>query len=34
MLLEKTFWSALYGAFSDQFGIHWMINCQLEAIYK
>ncbi len=28
--LEKTFWGALYAAFSDQFGIHWMINCQLE----
>lgn len=30
MPLEKTFWGALYGAFSDQFGIQWMINCQLE----
>lgn len=30
MPLEKTFWGALYAAFSDQFGIHWMINCQLE----
>lgn len=28
--LEKTFWGALYGAFTDQFGIKWMINCQLE----
>lgn len=30
MPLEKTFWGALYGAFTDQFGIKWMINCQLE----
>ncbi|MBA4069703.1 MAG: VOC family protein, partial [Acinetobacter sp.] len=30
MPLERTFWGALYAAFSDQFGIHWMINCQLE----
>ncbi|OTG87746.1 VOC family protein [Acinetobacter sp. ANC 4558] len=29
--LQKTFWGALYGAFTDQFGIKWMINCQLEA---
>ncbi|MGV3766171.1 MAG: VOC family protein [Chitinophagaceae bacterium] len=24
--LEKTFWGALFGLFSDQFGIQWMIN--------
>ena len=30
MQLEKTFWGALYGAFTDQFGIKWMVNCQLE----
>lgn len=29
MQLEKTFWGALYGAFTDQFGIKWMVNCQL-----
>lgn len=28
--LEKTFWGALYGAFTDQFGIKWMVNCQLD----
>ncbi|BCU65726.1 hypothetical protein F941_00627 [Acinetobacter bouvetii DSM 14964 = CIP 107468] len=28
--LDKTFWGALYGAFTDQFGIKWMVNCQLE----
>jgi PhnB protein len=32
MQLEKTFWGALYGAFTDQFGIKWMVNCQLEDI--
>lgn len=30
MPLEKTFWGALYGAFTDQFGIKWMVNCQLD----
>ncbi len=29
MPLEKTFWGALYGAFTDQFGIKWMVNCEL-----
>ena len=29
--LDNTFWGALYGAFTDQFGIKWMINCQLTA---
>ena len=28
--LEKTFWGAIFGSFTDQFGIQWMINCQLE----
>ena len=27
--LEMTFWGALYGALTDQFGVQWMINCQL-----
>ena len=30
MPLNKTFWGALYGSFTDQFGIRWMINCQLD----
>jgi len=30
MPFNKTFWGALYGAFTDQFGIQWMVNCQLE----
>lgn len=29
MALEQTFWGALYGALTDQFGIRWMVNCQL-----
>jgi len=31
MPLGKTFWGALYGAFTDQFGVKWMVNCQLDA---
>ncbi len=27
--LEKTFWGALFGSFTDQFGVQWMVNCQL-----
>lgn len=30
MQLQKTFWGALYGAFTDQFGVKWMVNCQLD----
>lgn len=26
MPLEKTFWGAHFGMFTDQFGIHWMVN--------
>ncbi|MGB4776022.1 MAG: VOC family protein [Daejeonella sp.] len=26
MALEKTFWDALFGMFTDKFGIHWMVN--------
>lgn len=26
MPLEKTFWEALFGMFTDKFGIHWMVN--------
>lgn len=31
MALAETFWGGLYGAFTDQFGIKWMVNCQLNA---
>lgn len=30
MPLEKTFWGALFGMFTDQFGINWMINYDYE----
>jgi PhnB protein len=26
MPLEKTFWGALFGMFTDRFGINWMVN--------
>jgi len=27
--LDKTFWGAYFGMFTDKFGIHWMVNCEL-----
>lgn len=30
MPLEKTFWGAYFGMFTDKFGIHWMVNCETE----
>ena len=30
MPLEKTFWGAYFGLFTDKFGIHWMVNCELD----
>jgi len=27
MPLAKQFWNATFGTFTDQFGIHWMMNC-------
>ncbi len=27
--LEDTFWNARFGAFTDKFGIKWMLNCHL-----
>ena len=29
--LSHTFWGALFGSLKDQFGICWMVNCQLDA---
>ena len=26
MALDKTFWGALFGMFTDKFGINWMVN--------
>jgi PhnB protein len=30
MPLEKTFWGAYFGMFIDKFGIHWMVNHDIE----
>jgi PhnB protein len=30
MPLNETFWGAYFGMFVDKFGIHWMVNCELE----
>ena len=29
MPMNKTFWGAYFGMFTDKFGIHWMVNCEL-----
>jgi PhnB protein len=31
MPLEKSFWGALFGMFTDKFGVHWMVNHELKA---
>ncbi len=31
MPMEKQFWGALFGMFTDKFGINWMVNYQLPA---
>ncbi len=28
MALEQTFWARKFGMLTDQFGVHWMINCE------
>lgn len=30
MPLSKVFWGALFGMFTDQFGVNWMVNYQAE----
>lgn len=30
MPLNKTFWGAYFGQFTDKFGIQWMVNCELQ----
>ena len=30
MPLDKTFWGAYFGMVTDQFGINWMVNCELK----
>ncbi|EOR96569.1 PhnB protein [Arcticibacter svalbardensis MN12-7] len=34
MPLEKTFWAERFGMFTDQFGINWMVNYDLNAVEK
>lgn len=29
MPMEKTFWQSYFGMLTDQFGINWMVNCEL-----
>ena len=29
MPMEKTFWNAHFGMLTDQFGINWMVNCEI-----
>lgn len=29
MPLDKTFWGAYFGMFTDKFGVHWMVNYDL-----
>jgi len=29
MPFEKTFWGAMFGMFTDKFGVSWMINCEM-----
>ena len=31
MPLQDMFWGAYFGSFTDQFGIHWMVNCMAKA---
>lgn len=31
MALGDQFWGAYFGSFTDQFGIHWMVNCMAKA---
>ncbi len=30
MPMSDTFWGAYFGSFEDKYGVHWMINCDLE----
>ena len=31
MPLQDMFWGAYFGSLTDQFGIHWMVNCMAKA---
>ena len=30
MPLSETFWQSYFGQLTNKFGIHWMVNCELE----
>ncbi len=30
MPLNETFWGSYFGMFTDKYGIHWMVSCDLE----
>ena len=30
MPMDKTFWGAYFGMFTDKFGVQWMVNCALK----
>ena len=32
MPLNKTFWGSYFGMFTDKYGIHWMVNHELEEL--
>lgn len=34
MPLEKKFWESYFGMLTDQFGINWMVNCELPSHKK
>ncbi|MCB9335919.1 MAG: VOC family protein [Flavobacteriales bacterium] len=34
MPMAKTFWEAYFGMLTDQFGINWMVNCELASHKK
>ncbi len=34
MPLQETFWAVRFGMLDDQFGIPWMINCELASVEK
>ncbi|MCG8308473.1 MAG: VOC family protein, partial [Cytophagales bacterium] len=30
MPYQETFWGAMFGSFTDKFGIDWMVNCNID----
>lgn len=33
MPLQETFWGAVFGMFTDKYGINWMLNCELKGAH-